>query len=98
MVAQSPFLHVWLGLVPLRVEAFCWLAIAGKVAVVDNLRMRGMMSDDLVACFSLCEKDGESINHVFLHCDFATHLWGQFWRSCGLLCCFPFSLCRWKSG
>eukprot|EP00268_Persea_americana_P040533 TRINITY_DN40286_c0_g2_i1.p1 TRINITY_DN40286_c0_g2~~TRINITY_DN40286_c0_g2_i1.p1 ORF type:complete len:104 (-),score=14.39 TRINITY_DN40286_c0_g2_i1:780-1091(-) len=98
MGARAPFLHVWLVLVPPRVKAFCWLAIAAKVAAVDNLRIRGMMSDDLVACFSLCGKDGESVNHVFLHCDYATHLWGYFLRRCGLLWCFPCSLYRWKSG
>ena len=36
----SPATHVWLGLVLPRVEVFCWLVVASKVATVDNLRKR----------------------------------------------------------
>lgn len=39
--AKSASLLVWMGLAPPRVEAFCWLAILGKVSAVDNLRRRG---------------------------------------------------------
>lgn len=48
MVAQVPFMQVWLGLVPLIVEDLCWLAVIGKVATLDNLCRRGMMSDDML--------------------------------------------------
>ena len=36
----TPSTHVWLGLVPPRVDMFCWLVVASKVATVDNLRKR----------------------------------------------------------
>lgn len=38
---SSPCAAVWTGLVPPRIEAFCWLAVAGKVSTTDVLRRRG---------------------------------------------------------
>lgn len=33
-----PCASVWMGLAPPRVEAFCWLAVAGKISTTDMLR------------------------------------------------------------
>lgn len=57
--------------VPLRVEAFCWLAVAVKVSTVDNLRRRGMTSINLFDICLKCGKEKESVNHLFLY-------WGDF--------------------
>ena len=40
----SSYALVWRGLAPARVEAFCWLAAARKIATVDNIR-RGLVSE-----------------------------------------------------
>lgn len=34
---------IWRDLATHMVEAFCWLAVVGKVATVDNLRRSGML-------------------------------------------------------
>lgn len=65
VVAQSPLMQIWLGLVLPRMEAFYWLAVASKVSTADNLRRRGMLADSISDTCSLSGKEGESINHLF---------------------------------
>ena len=46
---------VWLGLAPSRVEAFCWLAVAEKVHMVDNLKRRELTSKNISnTCMIYC--------------------------------------------
>lgn len=88
---QSPCATVWTGLVPPRVEAFCWLAVAGKISTTDVLR-RGLMSDIISDTFRLCWKEMESIDHLFIHCGVASSIWRYFLNECGVSWCFPGSL------
>jgi hypothetical protein len=44
---------------------FTWTAACGKIPTVDNLRRRGMV---VVNRCWLCEADGESVDHLLLHC------------------------------
>lgn len=57
---RAPSLLVWLELVPPRVEAFCWLAVAVKASTTDNLR--GLTFNNLSNNCVMCRK--ESINHL----------------------------------
>lgn len=38
----SPCALVWRDLAPPRVEAFCWLVVAGKILTTDNLKRFGV--------------------------------------------------------
>lgn len=79
-----------LGLVPPRVEAFCLLAVAGKVSTVDNVRRAltsNSFSDICVMCG--CGKEESSINHLFHHCEVATFVWSNLIWRCGLAWCCP---------
>ncbi|CAN1805352.1 Putative ribonuclease H protein At1g65750 [Linum perenne] len=64
---------VWSKMVPTKIQGFLWMVWHGKIASIDNLQKRGMV---LTNWCVLCEKNLESIDHMFLHCPFATSVWG----------------------
>lgn len=53
---------VWGGLAPPRVEAFCWLAISGKLSTADNLRRRGILLDAIFYICFLCGTEALFVN------------------------------------
>lgn len=55
---------VWLGLTPSRVEAFCWVAVLGKVLTTDNLRRRGLSSYTILV-FALLGERRILVDHLF---------------------------------
>jgi hypothetical protein len=63
------------------VTFFAWTAARGKILTIDNLRQRGMIV--INRCW-LCESDGESVDHLLLHCRVANALWGAFFSRFGL--------------
>jgi mannosylglycoprotein endo-beta-mannosidase len=58
----------------MRVSFFVWEAMHGKILTSDNLRRRGICIADW--CY-LCRGDGESVDHVLLHCSLARGLWNH---------------------
>ncbi|CAN0887259.1 hypothetical protein LINGRAHAP2_LOCUS15577 [Linum grandiflorum] len=52
-----------------------WLAVLGRILTMDNLRRRGLIAPN--RC-TLCYKDGESIDHIFLACSFSRKVWSRF--------------------
>ena len=76
-----------MGLAPPRMEAFCWLAIAGKISTTDNLRRRGLLSESISDICCLCRRKRESIDHLFIHCEIALTIWGHFLKRmrCGMV-------------
>jgi hypothetical protein len=52
-----------------------------KIFTLDNLRRRGMV---MVNRCWLCESDGESVDHILLHCGAARALWNDFFIRFGL--------------
>ena len=90
-VVRSPSASAWMGLAPPRVEAFCWLAMAGKISMTDSLR-RGLVSEAISDLGCFCGREMESIDHLFIRCDVATSIWSYFLKECGVSWCFPGSL------
>ena len=80
---------LWLGMVPPRVKAFCWLAISGKISTVDNFRRRGLTTSSISDTCVMCHIKEESVNHLFLHCEVAVGVWGHFIGRCGVAWCCP---------
>lgn len=54
---------------------FYWLVSLDKVLTADNYKKRGVVVVDW--CY-VCKKDGESVNHLFLHCDVANGMRCEF--------------------
>ena len=66
-----PTKFVWNSQVPFKVKAFAWLVAYKKVNTNDLLQLRRphkALSPDIC---KLCMKQGESVDHLFLHCSVA---------------------------
>ena len=79
---------VWTGLVPPRVEAFCWLAVAAKISSVDNLKIRGLTASTITDTCVMCHKELKLVNHLLLHCEFTSSVWGHVIGRCGVDWCY----------
>ena len=60
-----PFSIVYIGLVPPRVEVFCWLAAAERISTVDILGRRGFSSIALSSICASCGKENKSISFIY---------------------------------
>jgi hypothetical protein len=69
-----------------RVAFFSWMAVRSKTPTIDNLRRRGMI---VVNRCWLCELDGESVDHLLLHCGAANALWNAIFSWFGLCWVMP---------
>jgi hypothetical protein len=78
---QFPWKEIWKAKAPPRVAFFLWMAAWGKILTNDNLRKRRVV---LVDWCCLCNKDGESLDHLFLHCSMAKQLWDSILTLFGL--------------
>jgi hypothetical protein len=56
---------IWRSKAHPRVTFFAWTATRSKILTLDNLRRRGIV---VVNRCWLCESDGESVDHLLLHC------------------------------
>ena len=84
-----PWKSVWRSQAPLRVAFFIWTAVRSKILTLDNLGMRGMI---VVNRCWLCEMEGESVDHLLLHCVVACGLWNAFFSRFGLCWVMPRSV------
>jgi hypothetical protein len=65
---------------------FTWSAVLGKILPLYNLRKRHIIIVDKCC---LCKRDGESVDHIFLHCDVASALWNNFFFRFGISWVMP---------
>ncbi|KAJ9697646.1 hypothetical protein PVL29_006989 [Vitis rotundifolia] len=83
MPDSSPFFptkFVWNSQVPFKVKAFVWLVAHKKVNTNDMLQLRRphkALSPDIC---KLCMEQGESADHLFLHCSVSMGLWHRLFQ------------------
>lgn len=82
---------IWRGLVPHRVEIFCWLALLEKINTKSKLGRIGIIPiEDAVCVF--CNIGLETTNHLLLHCEFSWKLWTWWLNIWGYSWAFPKSI------
>ena len=69
-----PWRSIWKQKIPSRVAFFVWSAALGKYLMINNLRKRKLWILDW--CY-MCKSNGESVDHLFLHCLGAMDLWSM---------------------
>jgi hypothetical protein len=76
-----PWKSVWSTKSPPRAAFFVWSAALGKILTLDNLRKKQVVV--INRCF-MCKKDGESVDHLLLHCEVAHALWCNIFSQLGI--------------
>lgn len=81
-----PWKDIWYLPVPLKIQFFMWVAISGNISTNDVLRRKGFILPNIC---SLCKKDGESVNHILLHCPIYWVVWFGVLRDFGICWALP---------
>ena len=81
-----PWRSVWKSKVPTRVAFFSWIATLGRILTIDNLQKRWVLIIDWCC---MCKSNGESVNHLLLHCPIAQELWNLIFTLFGTLWVMP---------
>uniref|UniRef100_A0A2N9GQ47 Reverse transcriptase domain-containing protein n=1 Tax=Fagus sylvatica TaxID=28930 RepID=A0A2N9GQ47_FAGSY len=73
-----PWKSIWRVKAPPRVAFFIWTAAWGRILTCDNLMQRGYT---MVGWCCMCRCDGETVEHLLLHCSAAQRLWNFVFAS-----------------
>ncbi|KAK2649624.1 hypothetical protein Ddye_017113 [Dipteronia dyeriana] len=65
---QDVFNFPWKGWCPSKIEIFAWQLLRGRVLVADILQRFDVGVDSVC---KLCNKELETLNHTFIHCDWS---------------------------
>ncbi|KAM7481607.1 hypothetical protein LguiB_006190 [Lonicera macranthoides] len=87
----SPYNMIWKSGVPPKAEVLAWLSAWTKVNTYDVLQSRNPFLQISQAWCTLCRREGESIDHLLMHCPFAQFMWNNIRRELDLVTVFPYS-------
>ena len=73
---------IWGVKSPRRVAFFMCTVAWDRILTYDNLRKKGFV---LAGWCCMCKSDGESVDHLFIHCGAARLLWSLVFRSFGMV-------------
>uniref|UniRef100_A0A2N9GZQ1 Reverse transcriptase domain-containing protein n=1 Tax=Fagus sylvatica TaxID=28930 RepID=A0A2N9GZQ1_FAGSY len=76
-----PWKCIWRTKAPRRACFFVWTAAWNKILTYDNLRKRGY---NLPSWCCMCRCNGESVEHLLLHCPAACGLWSWIFQTFGV--------------
>jgi hypothetical protein len=66
---RFPWKSVWRTKVSLMVALFVWSATLGKILNMENLKKQHVIVVDRCC---MCQKNGESVDHLLIHCEVAS--------------------------
>jgi hypothetical protein len=72
-----------------RTAFFVWSVVLGKILTLDNLRKRQVV---VINRYFMCKKDGESVDHLLVHCEVAHALRCNIFNGLGLSWVMPNSV------
>jgi hypothetical protein len=81
-----PWKSIWKAKVPPRVAFFSWTAALGRILTAENLRRRRVI---IISWCCMCKVDGESVDHLLLHCAYAKELWDLVFAMFGIAWVMP---------
>ncbi|RVW19678.1 Structural maintenance of chromosomes protein 3, partial [Vitis vinifera] len=87
-----PAKFLWSSKVPSKVKALAWLVAHGKVNTNDKLQLRRPYKALCPQWCILCKGNGESIDHLFLHCPITIGLWHRLFNLVGVIWVPPRSI------
>ncbi|KAL6346450.1 hypothetical protein AAG906_033246 [Vitis piasezkii] len=87
-----PAKFLWSSKVPSKVKALAWLVAHGKVNTNDKLQLRRPYKALCPQWCILCKGNGESIDHLFLHCPVTIGLWHRLFNLVGVIWVPPRSI------
>ncbi|GKU91870.1 hypothetical protein SLEP1_g5684 [Rubroshorea leprosula] len=74
---RKVFEKIWNPLIPHKVYGFTWLLLLDRIPSKFNLLKRGLIKEmEAVKC-SLCGRNVEDSNHLFLHCSVTAKIWSM---------------------
>ncbi|XP_020420593.1 uncharacterized protein LOC18774736 [Prunus persica] len=71
----SPYTQIWKAKTPPKVKIFVWQAVLGKLNTGDTLQRRCPYLCISPHWCALCNKAGQSVDHLLIHCPFSLKLW-----------------------
>uniref|UniRef100_A0A2N9F8V6 Reverse transcriptase zinc-binding domain-containing protein n=1 Tax=Fagus sylvatica TaxID=28930 RepID=A0A2N9F8V6_FAGSY len=81
-----PWKSIWKAKVPPRVAFFSWTAALGRILTAENLRRMRVI---IISWCCMCKVDGESVDHLLLHCAYAKELWDLVFAMFGIAWVMP---------
>lgn len=101
LLPKYPHKKIWNPAVPPRVQAFSWTAVLCQINTMDMLPKRRPFIVLSPQWCSLCHNNGESVNHIFLHCSFTFKVWTHLTSRIGYYWVMPEKLIQlfssWRS-
>ncbi|KAK3206722.1 hypothetical protein Dsin_020768 [Dipteronia sinensis] len=97
VVNQCNSTLVWNGFCPLKVEVFVWNLMKGRTLVKVVMRIFGMDISLNPSC-TFCNSYFETIDHVFLQCEWSWNLRKGYMSWWDVPCCINNSLKEWTEG
>ncbi|XP_026384899.1 uncharacterized protein LOC113280496 [Papaver somniferum] len=79
---------IWSKYWPTKVSFFVWVASLEKISTQDLICRRGWYKEWVNHCY-MCVRDGETANHLLIHCDVAWRIWGIFLKGWNIKCATP---------
>jgi hypothetical protein len=67
-----PWKSIWKMKALPHIAFFTWTVALSKLLTIDNLQKQGLT---LVNWCCLCKKSEETINHIFICCEFTSEIW-----------------------
>ena len=80
-----PWRSIWKQNVPSKVAFFVWTASFGTILTIDNLLKKVLILD---WCY-MCKSNGESVDHLSLHCPIVYELWSMVFTLFGIHWAMP---------
>lgn len=81
--------HLWKANIPKKCKFFIWTVLHRKLNTTEILQQKFKNMVLGPSCCVLCGADSESLDHIFIHCNFASSIWNRFQQGSSLHTVMP---------